>query len=61
MKLHYQLQAARQPEKGLPVVPIHGLFVNLDNLDIPVRRQLGENHRALQMTCATTAFLHAQP
>lgn len=48
MKLNYRLQAARQPEQGLPVVLIHGLFGSLDNLGV-LARPLGGNHRTLQI------------
>ncbi|MGL9722291.1 esterase [Sodalis sp. (in: enterobacteria)] len=48
MKLNYRLQAARQPEQGLPVVLIHGLFGSLDNVGV-LARPLGENHRTLQI------------
>lgn len=48
MKLNSPLQAAHQPEQGLPVVLIHGLFCSLDNLGV-LARPLGESPRTLQI------------
>lgn len=48
MKLHFRLQPARQPDEGLPVVFLHGLFGSLDNLGV-LARPLEEHHPTLQV------------
>lgn len=46
MKLHYQLLAAEAPT--LPVVLIHGMFGNLDNLGI-LARDLNQRHTVIKV------------
>lgn len=48
MKLHYRWRYAHQPEGKLPVVLIHGLFGNLDNLGV-LGRDLQRQHNVLQL------------
>lgn len=53
MKLHYQLLVAESD--ALPVVLIHGLFGNLDNLGV-LASELNQHCKALRSTCATTGY-----
>ncbi|VXC57297.1 putative esterase [Enterobacterales bacterium 8AC] len=46
MKLHYQLLASDAPT--LPVVLIHGMFGNLDNLGV-LARDLNQQHRVIKV------------
>ncbi|MBG6247558.1 MULTISPECIES: alpha/beta fold hydrolase [Symbiopectobacterium] len=48
MKLNYRLQNAQQPTHALPIVLIHGLFGNLDNLGI-LARDLQKQHDVIQV------------
>ncbi|MEE3642918.1 MULTISPECIES: esterase [unclassified Brenneria] len=48
MKLNYRRHYAHQPNGGLPVVLIHGLFGNLDNLGV-LGRDLQSQHDVLQL------------
>lgn len=48
MKLNYRRHDARQPNGQLPVVLIHGLFGNLDNLGV-LGRDLQNQHDVLQL------------
>jgi esterase len=48
MKLHFRLQPARQPDEGLPVVLLHGLFGSLDNLGV-LARPLAQRHQTVQI------------
>src|SRR5471030_1592811 len=48
MKLHFRLQPARQPDGGLPVVLLHGLFGSLDNLWV-LARPFAQRHQTLQI------------
>ncbi|MFC3394941.1 esterase [Brenneria rubrifaciens] len=48
MKLNYRRYYAHQPQGKLPVILIHGLFGNLDNLGI-VGRELQNQHEILQI------------
>ncbi|AUH01570.1 alpha/beta hydrolase [Prodigiosinella confusarubida] len=48
MKLNYRWQNAHQPQNNLPIVFIHGLFGNLDNLGV-LARDLQNQHDILQI------------
>lgn len=48
MKLNYRLQNAQQPTHTLPIVLIHSLFGNLDNLGI-LARDLQKQHDVIQI------------
>ncbi|WJV63798.1 esterase [Pectobacteriaceae bacterium CE70] len=48
MKLNYRWQNAHQPQNNLPIVFIHGLFGNLDNLGV-LARDLQNRHDILQI------------
>ncbi|WJV55197.1 esterase [Prodigiosinella aquatilis] len=48
MKLNYRWQNAHQPQNNLPIVFIHGLFGNLDNLGV-LARNLQNQHDILQI------------
>ncbi|SLM63849.1 MULTISPECIES: esterase [Dickeya] len=48
MKLNYRWQNAQQPQHRLPVILIHGLFGNLDNLGV-LARSLQKHHDILQI------------
>ncbi len=48
MKLNYRLQTAQFPSSRLPVVLIHGLFGNLDNLGV-LARALQQQHNVVQL------------
>lgn len=48
MKLHYRLQNAQQPSNLPPIVLIHGLFGNLDNLGV-LGRDLQQQHDVVQV------------
>jgi esterase len=48
MKLHFRLQNALSPIPSLPIILIHGLFGNLDNLGI-LARDLQKDHNMIQV------------
>lgn len=48
MKLNYRWQNAQLPQQQLPVILIHGLFGNLDNLGV-LARDLQNQHDILQI------------
>ncbi|PWC19197.1 esterase [Brenneria roseae subsp. roseae] len=48
MKLNYRWQNAHQPQDKRPVILIHGLFGNLDNLGV-LARELQNQHDILQV------------
>ncbi|ACZ76050.1 alpha/beta hydrolase fold protein [Dickeya parazeae Ech586] len=48
MKLNYRWQNAQSPQNQLPVVLIHGLFGNLDNLGV-LARDLQKHHDTVQV------------
>lgn len=48
MKLNYRWQNAQHPQDRLPVILIHGLFGNLDNLGV-LARDLQKHHDTLQI------------
>lgn len=48
MKLNFRLQSAHSSTDKLPVVLIHGLFGNLDNLGV-LARDLQQTHTVLQI------------
>lgn len=48
MKLNYRLQTAQSPSQRLPVVLIHGLFGNLDNLGV-LARDLQQQRDVVQL------------
>lgn len=48
MKLNFRLQNARSPTPARPIILIHGLFGNLDNLGI-LARDLQQQHNVIQV------------
>ncbi|AHM72902.2 esterase [Yersinia hibernica] len=48
MKLNFRLQKAQSPTPSLPIILIHGLFGNLDNLGV-LARDLHKDHDVIQV------------
>lgn len=48
MKLNFRLQNAPSPTSALPIILIHGLFGNLDNLGV-LARDLQQHHNVIQV------------
>ncbi|MEY4923380.1 MAG: hypothetical protein RLY17_2097 [Pseudomonadota bacterium] len=48
MKLNFRLQNALSPTSALPIILIHGLFGNLDNLGV-LARDLQKDHNVIQI------------
>ncbi|WP_049604162.1 esterase [Yersinia aldovae] len=48
MKLNFRLQNALSPTPALPIILIHGLFGNLDNLGV-LARDLHKDHNVIQV------------
>lgn len=48
MKLNFRLQNALSPSPSLPIILIHGLFGNLDNLGV-LARDLHQDHDVIQV------------
>ncbi|CNE00177.1 esterase ybfF [Yersinia nurmii] len=48
MKLNFRLQSAHSPTNNLPILLIHGLFGNLDNLGV-LARDLQQTHTVVQI------------